>query len=866
MKKFFVQGMSILFCLLMMTISVAANSTINDLEGHWAKAYVEKLIDEKIISGYDNNTIRPNQTITRAEFITTINKIFDYKKKDALNFKDVSGSEWYAGEMAKAKIAGIINGYQDGTVHPNEPIKREEAAILLYKAFQLENVMPMRSFADADHFSSWSKDAIYTLKEKNIISGYNDKTFHPKSLISRAEAFTMIAKLSGDIIQEDIERKTFKNNVILNKGDIQLKNIIIEKDLYLSEGIEKGTITLEGVKVKGKVYLNCSSKDEISLMDSEIKKIKLNQPATLKISKNTMIEKIEVNSKDCHIVGNGVIKEINAKEKIKIKKSSSGGSGGLSSSTRKSSNKDTVENKDTTSSEEEECKTDKEIVDDQAKKKDAEKKKDKEKKEEEKKDTAENKDTTSSKEENGKTDKESVDDQAKKEDVEKKEDKEKKEAEKKDKVENKEITPSKEEKSKTDKEIVDEKAKKEEVKKDIQPPKIILKGENHVTIRQGENYVELGIKAVIDDCDTDLLTKVMIQSNVDENRVGSYVMEYSVRDQAGNLGKAVRTVTVIEKLPSTVYEQIKKALENFDEEVIFTGCEEIDYNEVWMTLGQVIDDDPRLEFTRFLFTNGRYEQQAKKLVFGYTVPRVQLKNRLERIDVRIDAIIKQVIKPDMDDFQKEKAIHDYVVSHVEYDYENYKNNTVPLVSHQLEGGLLYNRAVCDGYSKMMKALLDKVGIESMIISGNMKDTGGAHAWNLVKLGGDYYHVDATHDDPVSARKDDGASQSNKIYYTYFNVTDDFMKDTRRWKTSEYPVANSKTYNYYEYYGLMVHSKEEFKKRVKEAVVNKQKEINLYSDVKIDGSDIAQALKEAKYYGSYNYPDKPTHNVLIKLNF
>ncbi|MCT4618478.1 MAG: S-layer homology domain-containing protein [Marinisporobacter sp.] len=713
MKKFFVQGMSILFCLLMMTISVAANNTINDLKGHWAKNYVEKLIDEKIISGYDNNNIRPDQTITRAEFITALNKIFDYKKKDPLNFKDVLGSEWYAGEMAKAKMIGIINGYQDGTVHPNEPIKREEAAILLYKAFQLENAMPMRSFEDEDYFSLWSKDAIYTLKEKNIISGYNDNTFHPKSLISRAEAFTMIAKLSGDIIQEDIERKTFKNNVILNKGNIKLKNIIIEKDLYLSEGIEKGTITLEGIEVKGKVHLNCSSKDEIVLLDSEVKKIKLNQPATIKISKNTMIEQIDVSAKDCQIEGNGVIKEINAKEKIKINeevkdhgkyqelsikeknvKSKKSSSGGSSSSTRKSSNKDTLESKDTIPLKEEESKTDKESVDDQA-------------------------------------------------------------------------------------------------KKDMQPP---------------------------------------------------------------------------QKLPSTVYEQIKIALENFDEEVIFTGREEIDYNEVWMTLGQVIDDDPRLEFTRFLFTNGRYEQQAKKLVFGYTVPRVQLKNRLTRIDARIDTIIKQVIKSDMDDFQKEKAIHDYIVSRVEYDYENYKNNTVPLVSHQLEGGLLYNRAVCDGYSKMMKALLDKVGIENMIISGNMKDAGGAHAWNLVKLGGVYCHVDATHDDPISDRKDDGVSQSNKIYYTYFNVTDDFMKDTRKWKASDYPVANSKTYNYYEYYGLMVYSKEEFKMRVKEAVVNKQKEINLYSDVTIDGSDIVQALKEAKYYGSYNYPDKPTHNVLIKLNF
>lgn len=148
---------------------------------------------------------------------------------------------------------------------------------------------------------------------------------------------------------------------------------------------------------------------------------------------------------------------------------------------------------------------------------------------------------------------------------------------------------------------------------------------------------------------------------------------------------------------------------------------------------------------------------------------------------KADEIIASVIKPGMSDFDKELALYDYVVTHAEYDSVNNNNGTTPSDSHEAYGILIKGIGVCDGYSKAMALLLNKVGIECSIVASREMD----HAWNIVKIDGRWYHIDATFGDSIGIE-------------SYFNLTDDQLAFDHKWDRIKYPVCNDVTYNYKNY--------------------------------------------------------------------
>jgi len=101
--------------------------------------------------------------------------------------------------------------------------------------------------------------------------------------------------------------------------------------------------------------------------------------------------------------------------------------------------------------------------------------------------------------------------------------------------------------------------------------------------------------------------------------------------------------------------------------------------------------------------------------------------------------------------------------------------------------------VCEGYAKTMEILLEKAGIETYYVTG--KANGGGHAWNIVKLDGDYFHIDTTWDDPVPNRE-------GEISYKYFLVPSSFIKQDHSWNEQKFPTARSKKFEYFrEFYSV-----------------------------------------------------------------
>lgn len=175
------------------TPKASAATYPTDIAGHWAATQLLSLYNQGVISGYGDGTIKPNNAITRAEFMSMINRAFNFVTPTSIYFSDVKTTDWFYLDVCKARAAGYIAGYDDGTMRPNNNISREEAAVMLAKAMGLNTgsygYLP---FTDVGKFSPWSTNSVAALYAGGYISGNGDGTYKPTSAITRGEAAAMI--------------------------------------------------------------------------------------------------------------------------------------------------------------------------------------------------------------------------------------------------------------------------------------------------------------------------------------------------------------------------------------------------------------------------------------------------------------------------------------------------------------------------------------------------------------------------------------------------------------------------------------------------------------------------------------------------
>lgn len=174
---------------------------------------------------------------------------------------------------------------------------------------------------------------------------------------------------------------------------------------------------------------------------------------------------------------------------------------------------------------------------------------------------------------------------------------------------------------------------------------------------------------------------------------------------------------------------------------------------------------------------------------GTPIPENQGKAK-ELYDV-VASIIYSQIHDDMTDYEKELALHDYLVLHCKYS-ENITQDVKSDI-YRAYGALVDGDAVCNGYAEAMQLLLRCVGIESQFVVGYGQTANGEwieHAWNLVNLDGTWYHLDATWDDPAP-------NQDGVVIHPYFNVTDDIILENHKWEQEDYPKAVGMDNNYYQ---------------------------------------------------------------------
>jgi len=175
----------------------------SDVTGsYWASDVIALMSTMGYVYGYPDGTFRPNGQITRAEFVTIIDKALKLSAYTPATpgFSDISPGGWYYGSVGSAVYAGITKGYVDNMFRPDGLITRQEIAVILVnalgKAEAAQAMMGTRtSFTDDAGIAAWARGYVAEASQAGLIKGYPDGSFGPGQDATRAEACVVISNL-----------------------------------------------------------------------------------------------------------------------------------------------------------------------------------------------------------------------------------------------------------------------------------------------------------------------------------------------------------------------------------------------------------------------------------------------------------------------------------------------------------------------------------------------------------------------------------------------------------------------------------------------------------------------------------------------
>jgi uncharacterized protein YjdB len=247
----------------------------SDMPDDWSTKALENAVANGLLKG-DNGKIMPNENLTRAQMATIVNRAFGATEKSSIDgFTDVKKDAWYYDEMSKAVQMKTFIGSGD-KLYPDNSITREEAFIVLARAFKLSGVNEnaLDKFSDKDNISDWAVDGVASLVATGYIAGSNGR-INPKQNITRAEfAQVMDNLLKNYINKEGTYTEDYSGNLMINVPNVTLKGLTVTGDLIIGDGVGDGEVTLDDVTVTGRVLVRGGGENSIKIIgNSNIKNI-----------------------------------------------------------------------------------------------------------------------------------------------------------------------------------------------------------------------------------------------------------------------------------------------------------------------------------------------------------------------------------------------------------------------------------------------------------------------------------------------------------------------------------------------------------------------------------------------------------------
>lgn len=228
------------------------------------------------------------------------------------------------------------------------------------------------------------------------------------------------------------------------------------------------------------------------------------------------------------------------------------------------------------------------------------------------------------------------------------------------------------------------------------------------------------------------------------------------------------------------------------------------------------------------------------IVYGDDIPETEEK-AIELLKA-VETMLFDVDLTTMSDYEKELFFYEYIINTADYDYSALEA-TERNDAHSAYGLFVNHKAVCEGYARAMGLLMSIAGIDNYYVTGVVReelrygDEDGDHAWNMAKIDGKWYLLDATWDD----------QGSSEMTHKYFNINDKIMSQTREAAHIElYPECNSMDMNYFVYNNRFFESYDDYKEYIASFAGKTEKNeieavVSDYSEEKYDFSEISSML-------------------------
>ena len=174
---------------------------VNDND--WFFDVVRYVYEQGLMTGTSDTEFSPNLTTTRGMIVSILNRLEDGPTAESAGFTDVADGDWYADAVNWAASEGIVAGYEDNTFRPNDPITREQLAAMLmnYAAWKGEDVSvcaDLSGYNDAASVSSWAAETVQWAVAEGLISGMPGNLLEPQGSATRAQVAAILQRFLSD--------------------------------------------------------------------------------------------------------------------------------------------------------------------------------------------------------------------------------------------------------------------------------------------------------------------------------------------------------------------------------------------------------------------------------------------------------------------------------------------------------------------------------------------------------------------------------------------------------------------------------------------------------------------------------------------
>ncbi len=291
--------------------------------------------------------------------------------------------------------------------------------------------------------------------------------------------------------------------------------------------------------------------------------------------------------------------------------------------------------------------------------------------------------------------------------------------------------------------------------------------------------------------------------------------------------------SILNRKEKVVYQKLYDGITNLVDSVTFSmaQCVGVALDKICQYIAL---DNPHIFYADF----GGFEYRKSFLNVEVRLSYWYTQDEIKKLNGKVNTVLGKMVKrvTGNSDYEKELSVHDLLIENVLYDDVALQNLPAHSPrSNTMLGVLFYKSAVCEGIAKTAKMLLNLLGIKCIVAVGADKKDGVSHAWNIVKIGGEAYHLDVTWDLQNS--------ESDIVRHDYFNLTDKETRKDHEW-TIAYPPCRSAEFNYFAKNGLIVHNAYELESMLCGALRKGRNTLGVKCSYRAFGGNILQAATAA----------------------